>query len=551
MWQLTSPLAVLSLLCLFTETLGQQCSAVYPHLSCGIELHDESEERCIQKGCCWDSDTTAQHRCFAPVIYGYAFSPSSSSTPGITEGSLRLNKPSGLQLGNSADYEELKLELTQETPSRTHLKIYPPSDPDRWQVPEFLLSRQGGVYSGCDALTQSRIISQPDGDDTFDSMMLLLTRTATSASHDEVQKETEAHSGEMIFALTKMLVFQDQYLQFVLGTPSDTVATFGLGESSRLTQQLEVNTTYTLWNTDDPASIFNKTLYGSHPFFVQVSASGQAHGVLFLNSNGMDVTVSSSTEQGDTIGFQATGGVLDMYIFAGPTPEAVVQQYLASLDIFPAMVPRWSLGFHNCRWGYENLAEVQAVVANYSAAEIPLEVQWLDIDYMDRYLDFTLDPVNYPQAEVEEFITQLHTQQQYFVPILDPAISAREAPGTYSAYDDGLAQNVFVRDLNGVDPYLGQVWPGPALFPDFFAANASSYWQEQLQGFYKLAKYDGIWIDMNEASNFCNYGGGAQGMDMLPLYFCFVRCMSDNLFCFVLFCYIVFVVVVLLYNISV
>jgi alpha-glucosidase (family GH31 glycosyl hydrolase) len=288
-------------------------------------------------------------------------------------------------LGGSPDFQELKLELTQETASRTHLKIYPTEEPDRWQIPESLLSRQGGVYSGDDSLTEPHIISQPDGDE-YDSMMLLLSRTDNKIRND------------VIFTLSKMLVFQDQYLQLVLGSPADTVATFGLGESSRLAQQLQTNTTYTLWNTDDPASVFDKTLYGSHPFFVQVSSSGQAHGVLFLNSNAMDVTLSSSADQGDTIGIQTTGGVVDIYIFAGPTPEAVVQQYLSSLDIFPAMVPRWSLGFHNCRWGYESVQEVAEVVANYSKASLPLEVQWLDIDLLERYLVFSIDPLAFPQA---------------------------------------------------------------------------------------------------------------------------------------------------------
>ena len=479
-------------------TNSQQCVNVYPHLSCGVKLH-ESERSCLAKGCCWDSDSSAEHPCFAPVIYGYDFSPTKDE-PGKTEGTLKLNAPSGLKLGGSPDYEELKLELTQETTTRTHLKIYPLNEPDRWQVPESLLHRSGGVYTGDDALTQSKIISQPDDDDNYDSMMLLLSRASDSKL-----------PGDVIFTFSKMLVFQDQYLQMVLGIPDDTAATFGFGESSRLTQKLEADTVYTLWNTDDPASNFNNTLYGSHPFYVQVSKSGQAHGVLFLNSNGMDVTVASSPDQGDSIGIQSTGGIIDMYIFAGPTPESVIQQYLETLDIFPAMVPRWSLGFHNCRWGYKDIQEVQDVVTNYSNANIPLEVQWLDIDYMDRYLDFTLDPVNFPQSEVEEFINSLHSKQQYFVPIVDPAISVREKPGTYPAYDDGLAQNIFVRDLDGVDPYLGQVWPGPAVFPDFFAENATSYWQEQLRSFYSLAKYDGIWIDMNEASNFCNYGGGGQG----------------------------------------
>ena len=51
------------------------------------------------------------------------------------------------------------------------------------------------------------------------------------------------------------------------------------------------------------------------------------------------------------------------------------------------MVPYWSLGFHNCKWGYANLEEVREVVANYSLAGLPLDTQWMDIDHMQvRYL---------------------------------------------------------------------------------------------------------------------------------------------------------------------
>jgi alpha-glucosidase (family GH31 glycosyl hydrolase) len=293
----------------------------------------------------------------------------------------------------------------------------------------------------------------------------------------------------------------------VLGVPGSTGATYGIGESTRHTQHLQYNSTYTLWNTDQAASNFDQSLYGSHPFYIQVGSNGKAHGVLFLNINAMQVTVTESEAQGNTIGVQTTGGLIDLYVFAGPTPADVIRQYQEVVGK-PAMVPYWSLGFHNCRWGYENIEYVEEVVANYSAAGIPLETQWTDIDYMSAYKDFTFSEENFPLEKMQAFVDTLHANGQRYVPIVDPAIYVQDA--NYSAYTEGIAMDVFVKDLHGSDNYLSQVWPGPTYFPDWFAPNTQDYWSAQFKGFLEKIAFDGIWIDMNEASNFCNADGNGQ-----------------------------------------
>ena len=158
----------------------------------------------------------------------------------------------------------------------------------------------------------------------------------------------------------------------------------------------------------------------------------------------------------------------------------------------------------------------------------------------NHYLDFTTDPINYPQEKFARFVDTLHDNGQRFVPIVDPGIFVEDTQNP--SYVQGMAQNVFVKDLQGVNNYLGQVWPGPTYFPgrelyslcftcpsasprplvgahistvviDWFAENTTSWWMDQFVAFHSIVPYDGIWIDMNEVANFCN-DGSAQVCDL-------------------------------------
>ena len=243
------------------------------------------------------------------------------------------------------------------------------------------------------------------------------------------------------------------------------------------------------------------------PFLLEIYQllNGVAHGVMLMNSNAMDVVLEPSA-----VTFKTTGGIIDLYVFSGSTPTQVVQQYTALVGR-PIMFPYWSFGFHNCHWGYSNLAEVEGVVTKYREAGIPLETQWMDIDYMQDYRDFTYDAVKFPSSQVKSFIDTLHANGQKFVPIVDPGISV--TPG-YEAYERGVKEGLFIRDITQKN-YLGQVWPGATYFPDFMNPNIGAYWRDMLQSFYDLVPMDGLWIDMNEVSNFCNDNGKSQSCELV------------------------------------
>jgi alpha-D-xyloside xylohydrolase len=289
-----------------------------------------------------------------PILASYTLTSIQSSPSGII-GNLKLTGEPSDKYG--PDIETLKLEVYLGNENYVRVKISDPSS-QRWEVPNTIVDRTVSDESEAKASTSSLYY--------FSYSKSPFTFTVTRQS-----------DGATLFKSSEELVFKDQYI--TLGTSvSPTAKTFGLGESTRLEHSLVPGNTYTLWAADIGAQSFYSNLYGSFPYYLQL-LDGQAHGALFMNSNGMDVFYSPA---GDQIKFTTIGGVIDLYVFVGPSPKDVLSQYTSVVGR-PALVPYWSLGFHNCRWGYKSLDEVEEVVNNYEAAGIPLEAQWMDIDYMD------------------------------------------------------------------------------------------------------------------------------------------------------------------------
>eukprot|EP00735_Rhodelphis_limneticus_P006888 TRINITY_DN19356_c0_g1::TRINITY_DN19356_c0_g1_i1::g.7823::m.7823 TRINITY_DN19356_c0_g1::TRINITY_DN19356_c0_g1_i1::g.7823 ORF type:complete len:935 (+),score=274.27,sp/P70699/LYAG_MOUSE/38.43/0.0,Glyco_hydro_31/PF01055.21/6.2e-164,Gal_mutarotas_2/PF13802.1/1.3e-08 TRINITY_DN19356_c0_g1_i1:52-2805(+) len=292
------------------------------------------------------------------------------------------------------------------------------------------------------------------------------------------------------------LYFSDQYLQLRTSLPKDHHI-YGLGERVA-PLRLSPNYNYTIMATDQPTPDL-KPLYGSHPYYLELRDGPdgpKAHGVLLLNSNPMDIELLE-----DSLTYKVVGGVLDLYLVLGPSVHSATQQYhtLIGKTFLP---PAWSLGFHQCRWGYDDIGQVRDVVNNYVSNQLPLEAMWIDIDYMEDKKDFTFDPERYPESEVRALTDQLHARGQRLVLIIDPAIHIEEG---YKTYESGLEQNVFIRKPEGQAGFAeGKVWPGVVHFPDFSNSNASQWWLNEIRNFHGIVPFDGLWIDMNEAASFCD-----------------------------------------------
>ncbi|KAM4750131.1 lysosomal alpha-glucosidase [Anableps anableps] len=287
------------------------------------------------------------------------------------------------------------------------------------------------------------------------------------------------------------LFYADQFLQFSTALPSQFI--YGLGEHrSTFLHDVQWNT-LTMWARDVPP-MEQTNLYGVHPFYLAMENGGDAHGFFLLNSNAMDVALQPSP----ALTWRTIGGILDFYVFLGPDPGSVIEQYVDVIG-HPAMPIYWALGYHLCRWGYKTSNATWEVVKNMRNNRIPQDVQWNDIDYMDHTKDFTFDPTNF--NTLPDLVRDLHAHNQTYVMILDPGISSTQPEGSYWPFDEGLKRGVFIKDAEG-KTLIGKVWPGLTAFPDFSDEVTHEWWYENLQRFHEKVPFDGLWIDMNEPSNF-------------------------------------------------
>ncbi|XP_030635382.1 lysosomal alpha-glucosidase [Chanos chanos] len=370
------------------------------------------------------------------------------------------------------DIETLQLDVLYESDNRLHVKITDSAD-KRFEVP----------------------IDVPE----------VKERASSPTYTVEFQKEPfglivkRAQSGAVLLNTSVApLFYADQFLQMSTSLPSPYV--YGLGEHrSSFLHNIQWNT-LTMWARDVPPMELTN-LYGVHPFYLCMEPNGTAHGVFLLNSNAMDVVLQPAP----ALTWRTIGGILDFYIFMGPDPSSVIEQYLEVIGR-PAMPIYWALGFHLCRWGYKSSNRTWEVVKEMRNYGIPQDVQWNDIDYMDRAMDFTFDPVNF--ATLPDLVKDLHRHDQRYVLMLDCGISSTQPAGSYWPYEEGLRRGVFINDSNG-DTLIGKVWPGLTAYPDFSNPATHDWWYESLQKFHHRVPFDGLWIDMNEPSNF--FDGSTKG----------------------------------------
>lgn len=186
----------------------------------------------------------------------------------------------------------------------------------------------------------------------------------------------------------------------------------------------------------------------------------------------------------------AEDGQATLYVMTGPSLAALTCK-LQNLVGKTPLPPVWALGYHQCRWGYQSEADLERLDSNFRKHQIPADGLWLDIDYMDGFRVFTFDGQKFPNPQ--KTLASLRARGRRVVPIIDPGVKQDKG---YGVYDSGRRAGIFCQNPEG-NEYVGQVWPGETVFPDFSTPAGRAWWAKQVQAFAEAGIY-GAWLDMND-----------------------------------------------------
>ncbi len=280
---------------------------------------------------------------------------------------------------------------------------------------------------------------------------------------------------------------------------------YGQGEKTTGLEKTGKRTKF--WNTDvwgdfPLDQVFNGTpdpLYVAIPYLL-IKQGDRFLGILVDNPGTVFMDTGSSWcftgsdehSPGPTLWFGADDGIPAFYVIAGGSAAAVTERLQRLVGKTP-LPPLWSLGHHQCRWGYAGTKDLVRLDAQFRKHRFPCDGLWLDIDYMDGFRVFTTDQQHFPGGLKD--LAKLEAKGRHVVPIIDPGVKVD--PG-YEVCESGLAAKVFCENPTGA-PYVGFVWPGRTYFPDYSLTEARRWWADYARQFRSWG-FHGAWLDMNDPS---------------------------------------------------
>lgn len=267
---------------------------------------------------------------------------------------------------------------------------------------------------------------------------------------------------------------------------------YGMGEKTGFLDKR--GKSYEMWNSDVYSAHTATTdpLYVSVPFLTRL---GRNYACGFYLDNSWRTRFDLGEEDPGTMRITAPGGNLDYYLLGGRDLREVLPQY-GALTGSPALPPRWALSHHQSRYSYKTEAEVREIARGFTERNLPCASIHLDIHYMDGNRTFTWDEDAF--CDPAALAAELKASGIRLTAIVDPAI---KADPEYETYRELIAEDYECRYADG-KPYVGEVWPGKCVFPDFVRSEVRKWWGQKVVDFMDHYGVEGIWHDMNEPAVF-------------------------------------------------
>lgn len=303
---------------------------------------------------------------------------------------------------------------------------------------------------------------------------------------DAVVQKLEVQNGDVpYFTVAKT----EEQLQFEY-TLENEEKVYGLGENVRGINKR--GWIYKSCCADEPNHLEDRTsLYASHNFLV-LDGGKEQFGV-FFDYPGI-ITFDVGYTHLNELKITLSEPDADVYVMTGESILDIVKQFrqLIGRSYIP---PKWAFGYQQSRWGYMNEADIREVVKGHREKKIPLESIYMDIDYMERFKDFTVNQERFP--DFPEFVKEMKAQHIHLVPIIDAGVKVEEG---YDVYEEGIEKGYFCKKENG-EYFVAGVWPGKVHFPDVLNKEAREWFGNKYQVLLDQG-IEGFWDDMNEPSIF-------------------------------------------------
>lgn len=342
-----------------------------------------------------------------------------------------------------------------------------------WQTPDVRVT-QPPISTATSIATSSLAVSvDKDGSITYSRPSNKLLRSELPPWHDKLgwRQQITLHQRERIY---------------------------GLGEQAACLnlRNKAAKAVYTLFN-QDPGGIYGpgkQPLYMGIPVYMSLRPEFDGSGYICFFNNSYRSQFKFKNEILEVLfdskaSSSPTNDILQYYLFA-TTPQKAVELY-CELTGKPPLPAAWTLGYHQSRWGYKTEQDIKDVVKGFQEAQIPLSAVHMDIDYMDGYRVFTVDPAKFRDLNLAA--KELETDGVHLVPIIDCGVKVDDS---FELFKQGNQQHYFCYLPDG-RLSTGVVWPGLCAFPDFSDPAVRKWWGNQYKIFTD-AGISGVWHDMCE-----------------------------------------------------